>query len=275
MILIALSKKGHTHWRLIDNHNKIHQYQTLSLNPFFLTSSFGKIDKNYFPPIDLDKIRLMYFYSSECTSEEKCMNMGTFLRAYIKNASIKVEDGLMAVARGQCGHEPGIAIILGSNALSCLYDGTNMTERTKAEEEEGSGSYLGKQLVQSYLNKTLPEDLVKLFINKYKPIGEDFQAIINKEILKEKEFLASLSPFLFHNISHPFIAEMVYNAFVLFFDKYICVYPGYKKMKIHFSGGVAFYYGNILREVANDKQGTIGSVVEVPVAGLTLYHLEE
>ncbi len=275
MILIALSKKSHTYWRLIDNHDKIHQYQTLSLNSLFHSKSFEKAEKNELPPIDMDKVSKLYFYSSECKGKDSCGEITGFLSRYFKHAAIHIDDDMLATAQALCGHGRGIAVILGSSVQSCLYDGELIEARTHTTLEEGSGAYLGKQLVTAYLDKTLPDGLVKLFISKYKPAGEDFETLINKEILKEKEFLASLSPFLFRNITHPFIAEMVYKAFSILFDKYIIVYPDFKKLKIHFAGAVAFYYGNILREVANDKEANISTVVENPIAGLSLYHQSE
>jgi hypothetical protein len=49
-------------------------------------------------------------------------------------------------------------------------------------------------------------------------------------------------------------------------------YENYQKLKVHFTGSVAFYFSDILRQVANDKAITVKNILEGPIAGLTLYH---
>lgn len=274
MDLIALSKKSHTEWRLIDEDNKIQQFQTLSLNSFFNTSGY-ELQNNQLPPVDKDQVKRLFFYSSECDNSEKCQRISSFLSHYFPEVKLFVADDYLAAAHGMCLHDEGIAVILTSAAKSCLYNGESIISRTLTEEQEGSGIYLGKQLVQYYIMDKMPEDLKMKFMSRYRPAGEEFEMNINEETLKEHQFLASLSPFLFHNQNHPFIAELLYNAFVLLFDKYVCVYPGYEKMKVHITGAVGFYFANIIREVAIDKQIQLHKVLESPIAGLTLFHSGE
>jgi glucosamine kinase len=52
-------------------------------------------------------------------------------------------------------------------------------------------------------------------------------------------------------------------------------YTDWKTRKVHFTGSVAFYFSDILRQVANDKGITVKNILEAPIAGLTLYHQKE
>jgi hypothetical protein len=88
-------------------------------------------------------------------------------------------------------------------------------------------------------------------------------------------YLASYSKFIYQNLKEQFIIDMVSKCFIEFFDKHICKYSKHKQLKLSLVGSVAFYYSNILRSVAEDKGINIDVVVETPIAGLTLYHLEE
>ena len=52
-------------------------------------------------------------------------------------------------------------------------------------------------------------------------------------------------------------------------------YKDYKNVKVHFTGSIAFYFSDILRQVANDKGITAKNILESPIAGLTLYHKKD
>jgi hypothetical protein len=52
-------------------------------------------------------------------------------------------------------------------------------------------------------------------------------------------------------------------------------YSDYKELKVHFTGSIAFYFSDVLRQVANDKGITVKNILEGPIAGLTLYHQKD
>ena len=85
-------------------------------------------------------------------------------------------------------------------------------------------------------------------------------------------YLASFSKFLFHHIRDPYVYQLVYDGFALFMDKNVLKYKNADQYKVHFVGSIAFYYTNILRQVANDKGITVKNILESPISGLTLYH---
>jgi len=85
-------------------------------------------------------------------------------------------------------------------------------------------------------------------------------------------YFAGFSKFLFDNRAHPFAYQLVYDAFGVFLNKYVCKLPDYQQNKVHFVGSIAFYYSDILRRAATEKGITVGYIMETPIAGLTLYH---
>jgi glucosamine kinase len=175
-----------------------------------------------------------------------------------------------------CGREAGIACILGTGSNSCFYDGEKISFQVPPLGfwlgDEGSGGNLGKQLILSYLHKEMPEELRTKFNKRF---GEkDRLEIIENAYQKPlpNRYFATFSKFIFDNRQHPFMYQLVSNAFGLFFEKYILKYPDFQKYKIHFTGSVAFYYSDILRRVAMEKGCTAGIIMESPIAGLTLFH---
>ena len=77
---------------------------------------------------------------------------------------------MLAVARGLCGHKPGIACIMGTGSNSCFYDGekiaSNVSPLGFILGDEGSGAVLGKLLVGDMLKNQMTPELKEKFLNK-------------------------------------------------------------------------------------------------------------
>ena len=283
MILIADSGSTKTDWRLIDEENKIHQFKTTGINPYFHSSESitEALTKELLPNIKFEIRNLkfeLFFYGAGCSSDEKCNIVKRGLQSCFSKPIIEVEHDLLAAARALCGHDKGIAAILGTGSNSCYYNGKDIIENVVSLGyvlgDEGSGAYMGKKLIQYYLYKELPEDLDKIFFEKYKLTKDEVLENVYKKP-NPNRYLASFSPFLQHNLSHHFIAKLVYDSFSDFFEHHICKYAEHKQVKMHCTGSVGFYFANILRQVATDRAVAIDKITESPIAGLTLYHLNE
>jgi glucosamine kinase len=97
--------------------------------------------------------------------------------------------------------------------------------------------------------------------------------VYNQEM--PSRFLGSFSHFIFQNLNEPYCDQLVRKNFSDFFEKNVMKYEGYKKMKVHFTGSVSFYFSNLLRQVAKEKNITVQHILESPIAGLTLYHQKD
>jgi glucosamine kinase len=281
MILIADSGSTKTDWRLIDADEKIHQYKTSGFNPYFQSTQeiAATLGKELLPQLENkhhENLKVFY-YGAGCSTEDKCSIVKNAIELNFPQATIEVDHDLLAAARALCGREAGIAAILGTGSNSCYYDGKNIAENTPNLGfflgDEGSGGYLGKKLITAYMYKELPAELHEAFYHKYKLGKEEILDHIYKKPMPNK-FCASFGMFLQHYINHPYVAKMIYDAFALFFDKHICKYPRHKEVPFHCVGSIGFYFGNILNEVARDKGIRMGRVLESPISGLTLYHID-
>ena len=276
MKLIADSGSSKTDWRILHPDGTIQQYKTGGINPFYQDESEirEELSKNLKPKVP-EGVTHIFFYGAGCVNKEKQDVLKNALLLNFPWALVNVENDILGAARALCHHEPGIACILGTGANSCLYDGDKIVENIRGYGfilgDEGSGSYLGKRLVINYLRKELPEELLRSFKKRF-PLEED-------EILNEvhtqpypNRYLASFSKFLFHHIKEPYIYKLVYDGFALFMEKNVLKYENASQYKVHFVGSIAFYFANILRQVANDRGITLKNILESPIAGLTLYH---
>ena len=276
MILIADSGSTKTDWRGIDASGSIHQAKTSGLNPYHQDAAEIEqvLRQELLPQID-SAVEQVYFYGAGCANEAVERSVAQMLQAVFSEATLEVRSDLWAAARALCGHEPGIACILGTGANSCLYDGTEVTDNVPPLGyilgDEGSGAYLGKELLNRYLKRDMPEPLSSQFAKRYAVTTD---AVLERVYQQPQAntYLASFAKFAFHHLKHPYIMRLVYDGFQAFFDKNVSCYENFQQYKVHFTGSIAFYYSNILRQVANDRGITVQNILESPIAGLTLYH---
>ena len=189
--------------------------------------------------------------------------------------AVEVNTDMLAAARGLCGHEAGIACIMGTGSNSCYYDGkqivTNVSPLGFILGDEGSGAVLGKLLVGDILKNQMTPELKEKFLKQFNLTPAE---IIDRVYRKPfpNRFLASLSPFLSQNLGEPCVRALVHNSFKAFLKRNVMQYDNYKDNKVHFIGSVAFYYKEILAETAKEMGIQLGTIIKSPMEGLIKYH---
>ncbi|MCH8317015.1 MAG: hypothetical protein IIA88_00730, partial [Bacteroidetes bacterium] len=132
MKLIADSGSTKTDWRIITDDNAIHQAKTTGINPFYQTVDeiYNELNGNLIPQLPKSAINNLkpeiFFYGTGCSNEEKCKIVYSALKKTFPNANIEVHHDLVGAARALCGHQAGIACILGTGSNSCYFDGTKI-----------------------------------------------------------------------------------------------------------------------------------------------------
>lgn len=276
MILIADSGASKTDWRMLGPNGSIKQAQSIGYNPYYQPiEQFDKEVREVLVPQVKHPVKKVFYYGTGCSSDKNRKMIRTALERYFTDAHIEVWHDLLAAARALCGEEPGIACILGTGSNSCYYDGVRIVENVTSLGyvlgDEGSGAWMGKKIVADYLRKDLPEKLWDQFKKRF-PMDRD--EILSRVYSQEmpSRFLGSFSHFIFQHLKEPYCYKHVYDGFSEFMEKNVMRYEKYNELKVHFVGSVAFYFSDILRQVANDKGITLKNILESPIAGLTLYH---
>lgn len=277
MKLIADCGSTKIDWCLIENGKVVKQVFTCGMNAVMLTEEemAQRIGNELAPELDQYSIDDVYFYGAGCISPEVCKNVARAIAAHIPAKNIEVHTDLLAAARALCGHNPGIACIMGTGSNSCYYDGNEIKDNVSPLGyilgDEGSGAVLGKYLIGDVLKNQLPKPLCQKFLEQY-----DLDRItIIKRVYKEPQgnrFLASVTPFLLQNISEPSIHALVFNAFKAFFVRNIAQYENYRNLKVNFIGSIAFYYKDVLTEAAEATGCSIGTIIKSPMEGLIKFH---
>lgn len=279
MILVADSGSTKAHWRLVDDEEAIHQYETIGFNPLFIDtpSIYTELQNTLLPNLPQGTVGQVFFYGASCSSPQRNKVVADALQMAFTQATIYVDHDMLAAARALCQNQPGFAAILGTGSNTCYYNGIDIESSVPSLGyvlgDEGSGAYIGRMLVRGFLYGDMPTDLATKFADTYKQTKDDIITAVYTQPLPNK-YLAQFTRFAGRNVQHPYIAELVTKAFDDFFENHICRYPNYTNYSVGFVGSVAFYFNSLLRHSAAKHNVTVGTIVEAPIAALTLYHLE-
>ena len=275
MILIADSGSTKTDWCVIERGKPALRFQTRGMNPFFQTEEeIGKEIETGLLPALKDLIpSAVYFYGAGCAFPEKNEMIRRSVNRYLP-VPVEVGSDLLAAARALCGDEPGIACTLGTGSNSCYYDGKEIIKNVSPLGfilgDEGSGAVLGKLLIGDVLKNQLPPALKEQFLTQY---GLTPASIMDKVYRQPfpNRFLAGLSPFIREHLDEPAIWELVTRSFLAFFTRNVKQYDCFE-LPVHLVGSVAWYYQDILKDIAFDLGLHLGAIAQSPMEGLIAYH---
>ncbi len=278
MILIADCGSTKIDWCLLNGSEKVAQIFTVGMNALMLTQEemTERIKTELMPHIVSYKVDEIYYYGAGIISEEIKNNVINALKANIPTATkIEVDSDLPAAARALCGHEPGIACIMGTGSNSCYYDGEKVVDNVSPLGyilgDEGSGAVLGKLLVGDVLKKQLPEHICEAFLKEY---DLDRTKIITAVYRQHpaNRFLAQFAPFIIKNLNEPAVHDLMLRAFTAFFVRNVESYKGHKELPCNFVGSIAHHGRAVLKEAADSRGITIGNIIQAPMEGLIKYH---
>ena len=217
----------------------------------------------------------MHFYTAGVVTTAIKTGLEEFLGRCFKVTEVEVQNDLVASARAACGHEPGIAVIMGTGSNSCYYDGEQIVQNVSPLGyilgDEGSGAVLGKRLVGDCLKNQLPQDICNAFLETF---GLTPSTIIEKVYRQPQanRFLASLTPFLSAHREVPQIHELLVSSFTDFFHRNVMQYP-YQDTPVHFVGSIAWHFKEEVQEAAQLLGIHTGKFIQSPIGELQKYHL--
>lgn len=264
-------------WSLMIN-NKKKTFITKGISPYFLSKEeiILLLKKELIPKVKNTIINEIFFYGTGLSNPENVKIIKQVLQSVFGKISIEVNTDLLGASRALCGKNKGIISILGTGSNSCYYNGKKIEKNNPALGfilgDEGSGAYLGKQVVQYYLYKTFDEDLLARFNKTY---NIDKNAILNA-VYKEptpNSYLAGFTKFLSENRGHYMIENIIEDGLNEFFLNHIYKYRESWIYPIHFSGSIAFAFKDVLQELCYSYELEVGNIFKSPMQGLIQYHV--
>lgn len=278
MKIIAESSSTRTEWALVDGTTIVEHAFTTGLNPFFQS----RREISHCIRLELPEAFFrrrwdhVYFYGAGCANSEKNKIMESSLVAQFKSPVV-VESDLLGAARGLLVRESGLACILGTGSNSCLYNGNEIIKNVAPLGfilgDEGSGAYIGKNLVADILKEIAPRNLCQAFYEQYMVTPNVLMDDVYTKPLANRT-LARYSAFLAEHLDNEYCYQLVYSAFMRFFTRNIAAYP-YREQPLCFVGSTCMLYKDILCRAAKDFGVEIAKIKRYSMPGLIEYHKED
>ena len=282
MFLIADSGSTKTDWCLcLDNSSEM-IFQTQGINPYHQAEEvieqvlFEELLPHLSPYAERmqeEKIKVV-FYGAGCANETACSRVELAIRKVLSADEVVIYSDLLGAARALCGHDEGVACVLGTGSNSCLYDGkgiiANVPPLGYILGDEGSSAVLGRRLVGDCLKNQLPELVRNEFLAEYELTQEIILERVYRQPLANR-FLASLTPFLSKHRDVPEVHRLLVESFVDFFVRNVKQYRR-PWLPIHFVGSIANAFSAELKEAAESLGLELGRILKSPMEGLIKYH---
>ncbi|MDR1381119.1 MAG: ATPase [Tannerella sp.] len=280
MNLIVDSGTTKTDWLIVREGTVVDSVCTKGMNPYFQSQEdIRKELRDVLLPgmkavfAGGVSVGTVYFYGAGCVFDKVEM-MREALSSRIPARAIHVYSDLLAAAHSTCGHEAGIACILGTGSNSCFYDGEKIVKNISplgyVLGDEGGGAMLGRTLVSDVLKEILPRPLREAFFERFRMTQADILEHVYKKPFPNR-FLAGFSPFLHEHGNDPEIRRILVNGFNSFFTRNVMQYD-YKTHTVNFVGSVAYHYEEILRVTAESAGMRVGKIIRSPLEGLVDYY---
>lgn len=252
-------------------------FHTDGISPYFLNTAqiITLLQSSLLPQLGRVRIDEIFYYGTGTKNPTNKKSVLTALKEVFPGVPAEVENDLLGAARALCGREKGVACILGTGSNSCYYNGTRIAKNSPGLGyvlgDEGSGSYLGKKVIQYYLYNTFDEDLRARFDARFVTTPSEILDNVYKKPLPNR-YLASFALFLVENRGHYMIENIIEDGLNDFFFHHVYKYRESWKNPIHFVGSVASGFQDVIRDLAVGNGLEVGRIIQNPMEGLVAFH---
>lgn len=274
--LIADSGSTKTEWCLLKKGKKT-LFTTQGMSPYFVNEEQAKkiIEQEVFPFLKKNNVDEIFFYGTGCKNPANIKMFEKVFHKLFPASLVKIDNDLSGAAKALCGNQKGIACILGTGSNSCYYNGKRIVKNSPGLGfilgDEGSGAYLGKKVIQHYLYNIFDSDLRARFDARFLTTENEILESIYKKPLPNR-YLASFAIFLAENRGHYMIENIIEDGINDFFYTHIISYKESSKLPVHFTGGIAFGFKEVVKQLCYNYDLTPGNFLRTPMEGLIKYH---
>lgn len=222
----------------------------------------------------------VHFYAAGLISSgeavpEAAKNLHAALMALWPDARKEYASDLLDAARSVCGHESGIAAIMGTGSNSCFYDGKQIVKNVRScgfiLGDEGGGAALGRDFMADFLKGLMPEALSREFAGQF---TVDYMTVV-KNVYRgsaPSKYLGSFAPFIMDRYEkYDYVRELADRNFRRFIERALLQYD-IERYPVGVVGGFGYAYRDIFRRIAAEYGIRISTIIPTPMDGLVEYH---
>lgn len=250
--LIAEAGATKTSWMLADSHGEsLRLKETAGFNPNY--HEIGELEillhLEIKPFLEGNLPDRLVYYGAGCGTDEKKELVRSALKAHFLLSSVVVHSDLLAAAHALLGNKAGVVGLLGSGSNCCYYNGTDIVRNVASLGyllgDEGSGTYIGKKLLISWIRGEFNTELSQKVENH---IGFPADQAVTRFYSDKtpNKFLSSLIPFVKENIHFLPIQKLVEKSFDDFITIQLKSIAKPNTDKLCFAGSVAWVFQEIL-----------------------------
>lgn len=278
MILVADSGSTKTDWGIISGDGSTKYFSTSGYNPFFMdTDSIGEtIAREIKDYLDRTAVRHIFFYGAGCQGTQISSMERALQQVFTGAATIQVSVDLLAAAKALLGDGPGFAAILGTGTNTCLYDGSAISYHIDSLGfllgDEGSGAAIGKRILTDFLRNQMDGAVRRAFERTY---ALDEVTLMEQVYASThpNRYCASFARFLNEpEAAGNYRKRIVGEAFQVFFEKLVCLYPGYRSLTFNCVGSIGYHFSDLLKIEAENRGMKVGLILPKVIEKLTFYH---
>lgn len=279
MILVADSGSTKTAWCAIEKPDRKIYFDSEGYNPFFVTPDYVKnsLSKSFPANFDPESVSSVYFYGAGCQGDKIAIMEKTLKGVFSATPTIAVEGDLLAAARALLGRDPGFVAILGTGTNTCIYDGRHITHNIDSLGfllgDEGSGGFIGKQIISDYIRGKMPATVREFFYSTYKLSPDELMSQAYAAKLPNR-YCAGFTRFLtMEETDQDYAQGVISYAFNLFFTNLVCAYPAYEKYELNCIGSIGWTFKSQLAAVAAEYGMQTGKIIPSLITDLADYHM--
>ncbi len=278
MIAVVYSGSKSAFWKISNEGKTIAECTIPGINPYFNDRKhiLYLLNKNIVLINHAESIKKIYVFAAGASSSAMQDSLSETLGIFFKHAKIKVRDDIYGASLAACFDQTGIVGILGSGANCAYFDGKKPEKNNFGLGyilgDEGSANYLGKIILKNYLEDKMPQDLKKLFEEKY---NVDRPTILERIYKKPnaQNYLSSFLDFYIENRNNKFIQQLIDYSFDKYFSTYLIpTSNNHPNEEIHFVGTVAGTFQDRLRLTAQKYNVNIMTITKEPIYNLLNYY---
>jgi len=281
MIIVAYSGSRFANWRIADKGRVLTGFKTEGINPMqyderyilqLLNSNNNFI--NY-----AERVKRVYFFGAGIISKDMADTVSSAIALFFKNAKVYAYLDLQGAAIATCSDQEGLVGIIGSGSNVAYYNGKKLEPNNYGIGyvlgDEGSTTWLGKNLLSAYMIDILPKELNLKLSSKY-PL--DRKQIMEKVYRNPNPalFLSSFGDFVLENREDDYIIQLVEKGFSKLCENvFIPLSIKHPNLPIHFTGSMASDFEDTLRKVAHKYKLEVGTVYREPIQNLLNYYINK
>jgi len=280
MKVIVESGATKADWCILDGNDSV-ELKSAGMNLASSSVSVESIVGGMAGEMPAGTVTEIWFYAAGLICREgesvpqSARELDAVLHRHFPEAKIEYASDLLAAARAVCGHDRGVAAILGTGSNSCLYDGEAIVQNIRSAGfilgDEGGAACLGKLFMADFLKGLVPEDVAADFASEF---DTDYMTVVQNvyRSAAPSAYLGSFAPWILSRYeSSEYVRSLVEGNFRSFIERALVRYP-LEGCRIGVVGSFGYAYREILCKVAEEYGITFSSIIKAPLEGLKIYH---